>query len=91
MRRDSGKIANHRKRWGKDEARHEVRIFIVTDKADGATAHRSAVWARNYSRRGSFHRGIRRAYSRLLKRLPKETHTIQMHMARTEYPLAHLG
>jgi hypothetical protein len=27
----------------------------------------------------------------LLKRFPKETHTIQMHMAQTEYPLAHLG
>jgi len=74
-----------------EEARREVLIFIVTDHSDGTTAHRSGVWARNYSRRDSFHRGIRRAYNRLLKRFPKETHTIQMHMARTEYPLAHLG
>ena len=74
-----------------EETRREVHIFIVTDKADGSTAHRSGVWARNYSRRGSFHRGIRRAYNRLLKRFPKETHSIQMHMAQTEYPLAHLG
>lgn len=71
--------------------RREILFFVITDKQEGTTAAREKVRARDYSRKDSYYRGIRRAYNRLLKQYPKGRYSIQMHISRSMHPIAHMG
>lgn len=67
----------------------EVTFFVVTSRESGVIVAREKIRARDYRRMDSYVRGIKRAYRRTLKKWPKSTHSIQIHIAMSEHPIAH--